>query len=80
MLLHSKMHNKHYLGMNEGMNESSMRCFDDSLIKKQGRTYCTDRSSLARYVDMSFFLAGSSKIFFIVCIVSFITIRGWEIT
>ena len=66
--------------MNEGMNESSMRCFDDSLIKKQGRTYSTDRSSLARYVDMSFFLAGSSKIFFIVCIVSFITIRGWEIT
>jgi hypothetical protein len=51
--------------MNEGMNESSMRCFDDSLIKKQGRTYSTDRSSLARYGDMSFLLAGSSKIFFL---------------
>jgi hypothetical protein len=55
MLLNSTMHNKHYLGMNEGMNQSSMRCFDDSLIKKQGRTYSTDRSSLARYVDISFF-------------------------
>jgi hypothetical protein len=47
------MHNKHYLGMNEGMNQSSLRCFDDSLIKKQGRTYSTDRSSLARYGDIS---------------------------
>ena len=41
--------------MNEGMNQSSLRCFDDSLIKKQGRTYSTDRSSLARYGDISFF-------------------------
>jgi hypothetical protein len=73
MLLNSTMHNKHYLGMNEGMNESSLRCFDDNLVKKQGRTYSTDRSSLARYCDISFFkvqprtltLAGSSKIFFI---------------
>jgi hypothetical protein len=55
MSLHSKMHNKYYLGMSgdEGMNESSMRCFDNSLIKKQGRTYSTDRSSLARYGDIS---------------------------
>jgi hypothetical protein len=36
------------------MNQS-LRCFDDSLIKKQGRTYSTDRSSLARYGDISFF-------------------------
>jgi len=55
MLLNSTMHNKHYLGMNEGMNESSLRCFDDNLVKKQGRTYSTDRSSLARYCDISFF-------------------------
>ena len=39
--------------MNEGMNQSSLRCFDDILIKKQGRTYSTDRSSLARYGDIS---------------------------
>jgi len=32
--------------MNEGMNESSMRCFDDSPIKKQGTVEPTVQTGL----------------------------------
>jgi hypothetical protein len=58
------MHNKHYLGMNEGMNQSSMRCFDDSLTVLKSMiepTVQTVLVSLARYVDISFFKVGEKN-------------------